>query len=161
MFSSEVIARFLSVVWGESREEDNRTNISRRNGVERQKRKQKPRKQEEGGIKRKRCWDWEERATRWDEEEGRERQLRGIWRWHKSKFKYIIHGSLCQNIIYVCCVDSWLVKWEGHEKKERMGGNKQLRRLLYSWPENIKKCTHSWLIRHRLFIDFYYSLSVK
>lgn len=109
------------------------------------------------GMKKKGCWDWGEgwklgeqkRAKRWDEEEGGGRLLRGIWRWHKSKFKYIIHGSLCQNIIYVCCVDSWLVKWEGHEKKERMeeinnSGGFSILGL------KIKKagCILPWLIRH-------------
>lgn len=53
-------------------------------------------------------------------ERGEGEVLRGVWLRHKSKFECIIHGSLCQNIIYVCCVDSWLVKWEGHEKKERV-----------------------------------------
>lgn len=93
----------------------------------------------EGGMRRGGGeWGWvlmrmnsEDRRRKKVEERwgGRERVPRGVWLWHKSKFRCIIHGSLCQNIIYVCCVDSLLVKWEGHEKKEMVEGNKQVRRL--------------------------------
>lgn len=61
---------------------------------------------------------------------------RGVWLRHKSKFGCIIHGSLCQNIIYVCCVDSLLVKWEGHEKKETVEEINNSGGFLYSWPGN-------------------------
>lgn len=39
----------------------------------------------------------------------------------------------------VCCVDSWLVKWEGHEKKERMEEINNSGGFLYSWPRKWKR----------------------
>lgn len=98
----------------------------------------KKRAREEGGR-----WGWalmrmnseNRRRERWRGDGGRERVQRGVWLWHKSKFRCIIHGSLCQNIIYVCCVDSLLVKWEGHEKKEMVEEINNSGGFLYSWPE--------------------------